>query len=133
MARADMTEAETGADGRPGLRARLRHRASGRGLRETLRGHGPGMWRRGLLLAAVALALGAAFALHAEVPNAVGNLGSLWETFLPWGGLLLPLLLAGALLRRSATALVALLVPTADLAEPLRRPARRQDRHRAAT
>jgi vancomycin resistance protein VanJ len=102
MARADMTEAAADADGRPGLRTRLR---------ETIGRRGSGMWRRGLLLAAVALALGAALALHAEVPNAVGNLGSLWETFLPWGGLLVPLLLAGALWRRSATALVALLVP----------------------
>lgn len=104
MARADMAEAETGADGRPGLRARLRARAP--------RWRGRGIWRRGLLLAAVALALAAAFVLHSDVPNAVGNLGSLWETFLPWGGLLIPLLLLGALLRRSATALIALLVPS---------------------
>lgn len=72
---------------------------------------GPGKWRRGVLLATTALALAAAFVLHSRVPNAVGHLGSLWETFLPWGGLLVPVLLAGALIRRSATALVALLVP----------------------
>ncbi|MFR9674920.1 endonuclease/exonuclease/phosphatase family protein [Streptomyces sp. TR06-5] len=71
----------------------------------------PGLWRRGLVTAAAALGLGAAFLLHSRVPNAVGNLGSLWETFLPWGGLLIPVLLATALLRRSVTALVALLVP----------------------
>jgi vancomycin resistance protein VanJ len=105
MARADTTEAEAGAG--PRFRTGLRGRLGG-----TLRGARPGMWRRGLLLAAVALALGAALALHAEVPNAVGNLGSLWETFLPWGGLLVPLLLVGALVRRSATAAVALLVPS---------------------
>ncbi|WP_425470998.1 endonuclease/exonuclease/phosphatase family protein [Streptomyces armeniacus] len=70
------------------------------------------MWRRGWLLAAVALLLGLALLLHAEVPNAFGNLGSLWETFLPWGGLLVPVLLVGALIRRSVTALAALLVPT---------------------
>jgi vancomycin resistance protein VanJ len=111
MARADMTEPEAEQYGRPGLRARLRGRGPRRGLRETLRRHGPGMWRRGLLLAVVALALAVALAAHAEVPNAVGNLGSLWETFLPWGGLLIPLLLLGALWRRSATALIAVLVP----------------------
>ncbi|WP_407696646.1 endonuclease/exonuclease/phosphatase family protein [Streptantibioticus cattleyicolor] len=48
---------------------------------------------------------------HAAVPNTVGNLGSLLETFLPWVGLAVPVLLVCALLRRSATALAALLVP----------------------
>ncbi|HET6635449.1 MAG TPA: endonuclease/exonuclease/phosphatase family protein [Streptomyces sp.] len=104
MARADMTEAEADTGRRPGFRARLR------GRRPRRDGHG--MWRRGRLLAAVALALAAAFVLHSEVPNAVGNLGSLWETFLPWGGVLIPLLLLGAALRRSATALIAVLVPS---------------------
>ncbi|WP_323186795.1 endonuclease/exonuclease/phosphatase family protein [Streptomyces sp. NBC_00878] len=50
---------------------------------------------------------------HSAVPNAVGRLGSLLETFLPWLGLAVPLLLVLALLRRSAIALVALLVPVA--------------------
>ncbi|MGP3990339.1 endonuclease/exonuclease/phosphatase family protein [Streptomyces sp. 3N207] len=58
-----------------------------------------------------AVLLGLAFWLHAEVPNAIGNLGSLWETFLPWGGLLIVVLLVAAVLRRSATALIALLLP----------------------
>jgi len=70
------------------------------------------MWRRGRLLAVLAVLLGLALFLHSEVPNAIGNLGSLWETFLPWGGLLVPVLLVLALLRRSVLALVALLVPT---------------------
>ncbi|MER8104720.1 endonuclease/exonuclease/phosphatase family protein [Kitasatospora sp. NPDC094016] len=52
-------------------------------------------------------------ALHADVPNSAGNLGSLLETFLPWIGLAVPVLLLPALLRRSATALIALLLPAA--------------------
>ncbi len=63
------------------------------------------------MLAAVALLLGLFMLLHASIPNRVGNLGSLVETFLPWFGLLIPVLLAGALLRRSVLAVVALLLP----------------------
>ena len=70
-----------------------------------------GMWRRGIVLAALAVLLGLLMILHAQVPNTVGNLGSLLETFLPWLGLGIPLLLVAAVLRRSATALVALLLP----------------------
>ncbi|MDY0814991.1 endonuclease/exonuclease/phosphatase family protein [Kitasatospora purpeofusca] len=70
-------------------------------------------WWRGLVLAVLALLTGALLAFHAEVPNSVGNLGSLLETFLPWLGLAVPVLLVPALLRRSATALLALLVPVA--------------------
>ncbi|WP_243722642.1 endonuclease/exonuclease/phosphatase family protein [Actinomadura sp. 7K507] len=47
------------------------------------------------------------------MPNAVGRIGSLLETFLPWLGLVVVVLLVSALLRRSATALVALLLPVA--------------------
>jgi vancomycin resistance protein VanJ len=72
----------------------------------------PGPWKRGLVLAALALLLGLLMLLHAEVPNrGAGNLGSLTETFLPWLGLFIPVLLAGALLRRSASAVAALLLP----------------------
>ncbi|MFF2780167.1 endonuclease/exonuclease/phosphatase family protein [Streptomyces sp. NPDC058052] len=71
----------------------------------------PGIWRRGILLAAFALALTLLMAFHAQIPNRVGNLGSLTETFLPWIGLFVPVLLLLALLRRSATALIALLLP----------------------
>jgi vancomycin resistance protein VanJ len=46
--------------------------------------------------------------LHTEIPDWHWNLGSLTETFLPWLGLLIPVLLAGALRRRSASALAAL-------------------------
>jgi vancomycin resistance protein VanJ len=69
------------------------------------------MWRRGLVLAACSVLLALAMRLHAHVPNAVGNLGSLAETFLPWFGLLVPVLLLAALVRRSVTAVVAGLLP----------------------
>jgi vancomycin resistance protein VanJ len=63
------------------------------------------------VLAALALLLAAVMLLHAQIPNWGWNLGSLVETFLPWLGLLIPVLLAGALWRRSASALVALVLP----------------------
>jgi vancomycin resistance protein VanJ len=63
----------------------------------------PGSWRRGLVLAALALLLGLFMLLHPKIPNRIGNLGSLVETFLPWFGLFIPVLLAGALWRRSAS------------------------------
>ncbi|WP_106401372.1 endonuclease/exonuclease/phosphatase family protein [Actinocorallia populi] len=71
----------------------------------------PGPWKRGPVLAALALLLGLFMLLHAKIPNRIGNLGSLVETFLPWFGLFIPVLLAGALWRRSASAVVALLLP----------------------
>ncbi|MEU6415315.1 endonuclease/exonuclease/phosphatase family protein [Microbispora sp. NPDC046933] len=71
----------------------------------------PGPWKRGPVLAALALLLGLFMLLHAKIPNRVGNLGSLVETFLPWFGLFIPVLLAGALLRRSASGVAALLLP----------------------
>ncbi|AZQ71299.1 MULTISPECIES: endonuclease/exonuclease/phosphatase family protein [Streptomyces] len=72
---------------------------------------GPGIWRRGVVLAVLAGLLGLLMLIHADLPNKVGNLGSLTETFLPWLGLFVPVLLALALWRRSATALIALLLP----------------------
>ncbi|MFC3346536.1 endonuclease/exonuclease/phosphatase family protein [Streptomyces echinoruber] len=71
----------------------------------------PRIWRRGLVTAAAAVLLALVMLLHARIPNRIGNLGSLTETFLPWFGLLVPVLLAVALLRRSATALIAVLLP----------------------
>lgn len=107
MARAYTAEvADTTGNGRRGA-----GRGGGRARRVFARWGGPGMWRRGWVTALVAVALGLALGLHSKVPNAVGNLGSLWETFLPWGGLLIPVLLVIALVRRSVTALIALLVP----------------------
>ncbi|MFH8343502.1 endonuclease/exonuclease/phosphatase family protein [Streptomyces sp. NPDC018045] len=70
------------------------------------------MWRRGIVLAVLAVLLGLLMMVHAHVPNTVGNLGSLLETFLPWLGMLgVPVLLIAAVLRRSTTAVVALLLP----------------------
>ncbi|QIZ01306.1 endonuclease/exonuclease/phosphatase family protein [Streptomyces sp. S1D4-11] len=54
---------------------------------------------------------------HSAVPNTVGHLGSLLEVFLPWLGLAVVMLLVLALLRRSATALVALMLPVAVWAD----------------
>jgi vancomycin resistance protein VanJ len=82
------------------------------GIRRAIRiGSRPGPWKRGLVLAALALLLGLFMLLHAKIPNRIGNLGSLVETFLPWFGLFIPVLLAGALWRRSALAVAALLLP----------------------
>ncbi|MFJ2597887.1 endonuclease/exonuclease/phosphatase family protein [Streptomyces erythrochromogenes] len=66
---------------------------------------------RGRVLASLALLTAAVLTFHCAVPNAVGRLGSLVEAFLPWLGLVVPLLLVAALVRRSAVALVALLLP----------------------
>lgn len=63
------------------------------------------------MLAVLALLLALVMLLHAEIPDWRWNLGSLAETILPWLGLPIPVLLAGALLRRSASALAALLLP----------------------
>ncbi|WP_409472535.1 endonuclease/exonuclease/phosphatase family protein [Streptomyces sp. HC307] len=92
------------------------HRDTGSGIwrariRRAIRvGSRPGPWKRGLVLAALALLLGLLMLLHAQITDR-GGLGSLAETFLPWFGLFVPVLLAGALWRRSASAVVALLLP----------------------
>ncbi|MEV0925386.1 endonuclease/exonuclease/phosphatase family protein [Streptomyces spongiicola] len=98
------TETEHGSAEAPRSGSRIR------ALLSTWRGD-PGIWRRGVVVAAVAVATGLLMILHAQIPNRIGNVGSLTETFLPWLGLLVPVLLVLALLRRSATALLALLVP----------------------
>ncbi|MCG0285889.1 endonuclease/exonuclease/phosphatase family protein [Streptomyces sp. PSAA01] len=72
-----------------------------------------GIWRRGLVLAAIAILLALVMIFHADIPNRVGNLGSLLETFLPWLGLALPVLLVLGLVRRSASAVLALVLPVA--------------------
>jgi vancomycin resistance protein VanJ len=103
-------------DGMPG-QALVDRAESGQGRwrasvrRAILNGSRPEPWRRGLVLAALALLLGLLMLLHAKIPNRIGNLGSLVETFLPWFGLFIPVLLAGALWRRSASATAALLLP----------------------
>lgn len=70
-------------------------------------------WARGRVLAALAVLTAGLLAFHRAVPNSVGRLGSLLEAFLPWLGLVVVVLFGLALLRRSAVALVALLLPVA--------------------
>ncbi|MYS09142.1 hypothetical protein GTW71_22500 [Streptomyces sp. SID6041] len=105
MARVDMTETEQGG-AENGNRRSSRFRTTLGGLRRD-----PGIWRRGILIALCAVAVTLLMVLHSDIPNRIGNLGSLTETFLPWLGLFVPVLLVLALLRRSATALIALLLP----------------------
>ncbi|WP_433545541.1 endonuclease/exonuclease/phosphatase family protein [Streptomyces sp. CA-294286] len=73
-------------------------------------GRGRGAWQRGRIVALCAVALGLLPVLHPLVPDARG-LGSSLETFLPWLGLLVLPVLACAWRRRSAFAVLALLVP----------------------
>ncbi|SDM81668.1 vancomycin resistance protein VanJ [Streptomyces sp. cf386] len=70
-------------------------------------------WARGRVLAALAVLTAGLLVFHRAVPNSVGRLGSLLEAFLPWLGLVVVVLFGAALLRRSAVALVALLLPVA--------------------
>ncbi|WP_347814611.1 endonuclease/exonuclease/phosphatase family protein [Streptomyces sp. Tu 3180] len=65
------------------------------------------------MVAALAVVTAGLLAFHRAVPNSVGRAGSLLESFLPWLGLVVVGLLVPALLRRSAAALVALLLPVA--------------------
>ncbi|BCL32929.1 endonuclease/exonuclease/phosphatase family protein [Streptomyces aurantiacus] len=74
---------------------------------------GRSLWVRGRVLASLAVLTAALPAFHSAVPNTVGRFGSLLETFLPWLGLAVPLLAVLAVLRRSVTALVILLLPAA--------------------
>jgi vancomycin resistance protein VanJ len=69
------------------------------------------MWRRGWVIAVLAILSALPLLFHRYVPNSIGNLGSLLDTFLPWVGVAIPVLAVAALVRRSATAGVALLVP----------------------
>ncbi|MFH9659794.1 endonuclease/exonuclease/phosphatase family protein [Streptomyces sp. NPDC017248] len=103
-----MTETADGGSGpeRPGTRLRrLAHR-----LVSGWRGD-PRIWRRGAVLAVLSLLLALVMLVHSRIPNRVGNLGSLTETFLPWLGLAIPVLLVLGVVRKSATALIAVLLP----------------------
>ncbi|MFJ9818021.1 endonuclease/exonuclease/phosphatase family protein [Streptomyces sp. NPDC101151] len=71
----------------------------------------PRIWRRGTVLGVLALLLALVMLLHSHIPNRVGNLGSLTETFLPWLGVAVPVLLVLGVLRKSATALITVLLP----------------------
>ncbi|MER5562999.1 endonuclease/exonuclease/phosphatase family protein [Streptomyces sp. NPDC002506] len=104
MARAYMTETGDGSAEGERTGSRFRRRLDRwRGDR--------GIWRRGLVLAGLSVLIALVMLVHGRIPNSVGNLGSLSETFLPWLGVFLPVLLGLALWRRSASALVALLLP----------------------
>jgi vancomycin resistance protein VanJ len=77
----------------------------------TRRGRTSGKWRRGWFIAVLAVLSALPLLFHRWVPNSVGNLGSLLDTFLPWVGVAIPILAIAALVHRSAIAGVALLVP----------------------
>lgn len=70
-------------------------------------------WQRGRLLALGSVAVAVLLVAHDFVPNRWGNLGSLVQTFLPWLGLAVPLGILAAVLRRSALAILAVLLPLA--------------------
>lgn len=70
-------------------------------------------WTRGRVPAALAVLTAGLLVFHRAVPNSGGRPGSLLESFLPWLGLVVVVLLGLALLRRSALALVTLLLPVA--------------------
>ena len=108
-----MTQVDTAETGQGGAGRRDTGSGTRRArIRRALRiGSRPEPWKRGPVLAALALMLGLFMLLHAKIPNRIGNFGSLVETFLPWFGLFIPVLLAGALWRRSASAVAALLLP----------------------
>ncbi|MFB6963120.1 endonuclease/exonuclease/phosphatase family protein [Streptomyces sp. NPDC056309] len=108
MARQAYVTETAGGSGpeRPGDRLRRLARGFSDGRRGDTR-----LWRRGLLVAALAVVLTLVMLTHAQIPNRIGNLGSLIETFLPWAGLFVPVLLVLALVRRSPIALIAVLLP----------------------
>ncbi|MFI9487286.1 endonuclease/exonuclease/phosphatase family protein [Promicromonospora sp. NPDC052451] len=68
-------------------------------------------WQRGRLLALGSVLVAALLLGHELVPNRWGNLGSLVQTFLPWLGLAVPLGILAALVRRSALAILVVLLP----------------------
>ncbi|MET8001397.1 endonuclease/exonuclease/phosphatase family protein [Nonomuraea glycinis] len=67
--------------------------------------------KSGRILAVLAVLVAGLLVFPHVVPNIVGNLGSLLETFLPWLGLAVPVLLGLALLRRSALGAAAVALP----------------------
>ncbi|MGW5562097.1 endonuclease/exonuclease/phosphatase family protein [Streptomyces tendae] len=111
------TEAETGRGTGAGIgtgaeataaTAAVRSPLPRRAFRRVLR---PEVWKRGPVLTAAALLLGLVMLLHAQITNRFGSLGSLVETFLPWFAVFIPVLAAGALWRRSVSAMIALVLP----------------------
>lgn len=106
-----MTQAQSSTDATPDGSSTPHRSASGALARLRDWWRPDGMWRRGIVIAVLALVVGLLLFFHSDVPNRIGNLGSLLETFLPWLGLAVPVLLIAAVLRRSSTALIALLLP----------------------
>ena len=78
-------------------------------------GQAPGWsWERGRVTTLLCLLTTVLLVFPGLVPNTPGHgSGSLLETFLPWLGLAVPVLLVPALLRRSLLASAALLLPVA--------------------
>ncbi|MFE7567941.1 endonuclease/exonuclease/phosphatase family protein [Streptomyces sp. NPDC057539] len=105
--------AGAGAEDRPGLTADEAAAREARSFGESTAPvrEGRRLTRRGRLVTAAALLSALVMAAHTRVPNGFGNLGSLLETFLPWLGASVPVLLALAAVRRSATAGIAVLLP----------------------
>ncbi|MGC0414733.1 endonuclease/exonuclease/phosphatase family protein [Embleya sp. AB8] len=68
-------------------------------------------WRRGRVIAVFAVLATLPMLCHGLVPNTPGNWGSFVETFLPWAGLVVPVLLVCAGIRRSWTAVAATMLP----------------------
>lgn len=102
-------DAEAHTDAEAGTGTGRSGRATGAGC-GTVPRIGRDAWRRGPVLAACAMLAVVLLAFHAVVPNSAGNMGSLLETVLPWVGLAVPVLLPAALIRRSATALAAVVI-----------------------
>lgn len=70
-----------------------------------------GLFRRGRLVASVAVLCGVGMVVAARLPATVGGFGSLLQTFLPWSGAGVLALLALAAARRSVVAALAVLLP----------------------
>ncbi|WP_406285425.1 endonuclease/exonuclease/phosphatase family protein [Streptomyces sp. NBC_00209] len=87
---------------------RVRGRAAGADAQAPPR---PGRWQHGRLLAVPSALTALLLLAPGVVPNTPGRLGSLLEAFLPWLGLAVVPLLTLAVLRRSALAAVAVVLP----------------------
>ncbi|WP_125777560.1 endonuclease/exonuclease/phosphatase family protein [Antribacter gilvus] len=70
-------------------------------------------WQRGRFLAFLAVVSALLIVLHEHIPNRWVGLGSLVQTFAPWLGLAVPILIVLSLVRRSATAVLFVLLPLA--------------------
>ena len=67
--------------------------------------------RRNRFVIAYGVLSAAMILLHGAIPNRLGNVGSLVETFLPWSILVVPVLLVYAIGRRSIAILLVLVMP----------------------